>query len=342
MSRCIELARLGMGEVAPNPMVGAVIVCDGKIIGEGFHRQYGGPHAEVNAINSVKDKELLKRSTIYVSLEPCAHFGKTPPCSDLIIATQIPRVVIGSVDPFALVAGKGIRKMEAAGVEVEVGILEKECIGLNRRFFIFHQQKRPYIILKWAQTLDGFLDVDRSRAELFGQPTWISNELSRRSVHRQRTEEAAVLIGTNTAIKDNPSLTVREWTGNQPVRLVLDRQNRLPDNLHVKDGEVPTVIFTEKEIQSTTNLEFVRIDFHGDLIGQINRFLYDRELQSVVVEGGRQLLQTYIDQKAWDEAHVYIGHYWFGNGVPAPRLDYKPVKAEMLQDTHLQCFYRNV
>ena len=342
MHRCIELARLGMGEVAPNPMVGAVLVCNGKIIGEGFHRQYGGPHAEVNAIHSVRNKDLLNESTIYVSLEPCAHFGKTPPCSDLIISSKIPHVVIGSVDPFVQVAGKGIEKMREAGIQVDVGLLENECLELNRRFFTFHQQKRPYVILKWAQTLDGYLDVDRSRPELFGQPTWISDELSRRMVHRQRTEEAAILIGTNTAMKDNPSLTVREWSGKQPVRLVLDRQNRLPDTLHVKDRQVPTVIFTEEEIPSKPNLEFVKLDFHGNVITQIRQFLYDRELQSVVVEGGRQLLQSFIDQEAWDEAHVYIGHYWFGNGIPAPELNCQPAKSELLQDTRLQCFFRNV
>jgi len=342
MFRCIELARLGMGEVAPNPMVGAVIVHEGKIIGEGFHRQFGGPHAEVNAIASVAAKELLKNATMYVSLEPCVHFGKTPPCSDLIISSHIPRVVVGSVDPFAKVAGKGIEKMRHAGIEVEVGVLEKDCLELNRRFFTFHQQKRPYIILKWAQTLDGYLDVDRSYPELYGKPNWISNELARRIVHRQRTEEAAILIGTNTAMKDNPSLTVREWSGKQPVRLVLDRQNRLPGHLHVKDGQVPTIIFTEQVVSSGTNLEFAQVDFHGDLIAQILKFLYDRELQSVVVEGGQRLLQSFIDQEAWDEAYVYIGHFWFGKGVRAPQFNYQPGESEMLNDTQLQCFYRNI
>ena len=342
MFRCIELARLGMGEVAPNPMVGAVIVHEEKIIGEGFHRQLGGPHAEVIAIGSVVRKELLRDATMYVSLEPCAHFGKTPPCCDLIIANHIPRVVVGSVDLFAKVAGKGIESMRDAGIEVEVGVLEKECLELNRRFFTFHQQKRPYVILKWAQTLDGYLDVDRSYPELYGKPTWISNELSRRIVHRQRTEEAAILIGTNTVMKDNPSLTVREWSGKQPVRLVLDRQNRLPDHLHVKDGQVPTVIFTEQSVSSATNLEYVKVDFHGDLIAQILEFLYKRELQSVVVEGGQRLLQSFIDQEAWDEAYVYIGHFWFGKGVRAPQFNYQPRESEMLNDTQLQCFYRNI
>ncbi len=339
MNRCIELARLGMGEVAPNPMVGSVIVHNGKIIGEGFHRRCGEAHAEVNAVNSVKDKSLLKESTIYVSLEPCAHFGKTPPCSDLIISHQIPHVVVGSVDPFAEVAGKGIEKMRKAGIRVDVGVLEKECMELNRRFFTFHQKKRPYVILKWAQTLDGFLDIDRSHPE-FGQPTWISNELSRRMVHRQRTEEAAILIGTNTAWKDNPSLTVREWSGKQPVRMVIDRLNRLPDDLNLKDGQAPTIVFTAKEVTSEPNLEFVQLDFEQDLIPQVLQVLHERELQSLVVEGGRHLLQSFIDHDAWDEAHVYIGHNWFGSGVAAPKLPFIPSKSEMLHDTQLQVFYR--
>ncbi|MCW0484011.1 bifunctional diaminohydroxyphosphoribosylaminopyrimidine deaminase/5-amino-6-(5-phosphoribosylamino)uracil reductase RibD [Gaoshiqia sediminis] len=339
MERCISLARLGSGEVAPNPMVGSVIVCNDLIIGEGFHRQYGGPHAEVNAINSVKDKSLLKESTIYVSLEPCAHFGKTPPCSDLIISHRIPRVVVGSVDPFAKVAGKGIEKMRRAGIQVEVGVLEDECLELNRRFFTFHQQQRPYVILKWAQTLDGFLDIDRSQPE-FGQPTWISNELSRRLVHRQRTEEAAILIGTNTAMKDNPSLTVRDWSGRQPVRLVIDRQNLLPDSLHLKDGTMPTIVFTDNKGENRRNLEFVPLDFSRNILPQLLDFLYARELQSVVVEGGKLLLQSFIDQDLWDEAHVYVGHSWFGNGVPAPHLAKLPRKCEQLHDTILQVFYR--
>ncbi|MGD9929796.1 MAG: bifunctional diaminohydroxyphosphoribosylaminopyrimidine deaminase/5-amino-6-(5-phosphoribosylamino)uracil reductase RibD [Mangrovibacterium sp.] len=339
MERSIALARLGSGEVAPNPMVGSVIVCNGAIIGEGFHRQYGGPHAEVNAINSVKDKSLLKESTLYVSLEPCAHFGKTPPCSDLIISHGIPHVVVGSVDPFARVAGKGIEKMRAAGIKVDVGVLEDECLELNRRFFTFHQQKRPYVILKWAQTLDGFLDIDRSQPE-FGQPTWISNELSRRLVHRQRTEEAAILIGTNTAMKDNPSLTVRDWSGRQPVRLVIDRQNLLPDSLHLKDGTVPTIVFTDIKVEDRQNLEFVSLDFSRNILPQLLDFLYARELQSVVVEGGKLLLQSFIDQDLWDESHVYIGHSWFGAGVPAPHLAKLPGKSEQLHDTILQVFYR--
>lgn len=337
MDRCLELASLGAGDVAPNPMVGCVIVYDGKIIGEGYHQKCGQAHAEVNAINSIKNKELLKSSTLYVSLEPCAHFGKTPPCSDLIIEHQLPHVVVGTVDPFAKVAGKGIARMEKAGINVEVGILTKECLWLNRRFFTFHEKKRPYLILKWAQTQDGFLDIDRSYPE-FGQPTWISNELSRRQVHKQRTEEAAVLVGTNTAFKDNPSLTVRAWDGNQPLRMVIDRTNRLPEKLYLKDGRNPTIVFTEVDAELKPNVEFVRLDFQQNILPQLMDFLYQREIQSVVVEGGQHLLQSFIDQNLWDEAHVYYGNTFFVKGIRAPRLPVPPVKLENMHDTILHFF----
>lgn len=337
MNRCLELARLGAGSVAPNPMVGSVIVHDGKIIGEGYHQKCGEAHAEVNAINSVKNKELLKSSTMYVSLEPCAHFGKTPPCSDLIVRHQIPRVFVGSVDPFAEVAGKGIEKMKKAGIDVEVGVLEKECLWLNRRFFTFHKKKRPYILLKWAQTLDGFLDVDRTQ-EAATEPIWISNELSRRQVHKQRTEEASILIGTNTAMKDNPSLTVRDWDGNQPVRLVLDRQNRLSADLHLKDGTVPTIIFTSREIQSVANLEYIQLDFQSNILPQILQVLYERDVQSVIVEGGYRLLQSFLDQGLWDEAHVFIGNTVFVRGISAPNLPCPPLSNENMHDTMYKFF----
>ena len=337
MNRCLELARLGVGDGAPNPIVGCVIIYQDKIIGEGFHQQFGGPHAEVNAINSVKNKELLKKSTLYVSLEPCAHFGKTPPCSDLIIEYQIPRVVIGSVDPFAKVAGKGIAKMKKAGIRIELGILEKECLELNRRFFIFHEKKRPFVVLKWAQSMDGFLDTNRTESA-FGQPTWISNDLSRRCVHRQRTEEAAILVGTNTAIKDNPSLTVREWSGKQPVRLVLDRQERLPESLNLKDGSVRTVIFTVQENRNMDKLEFVKLNFLKPIPPQILNWLYQHELQSVIVEGGKQLLQDFIDHELWDEAFIYIGQVKLGNGIAAPELRKRPLSFDLLDEDLLQVF----
>ena len=335
MNRCLELARQGEGHTAPNPMVGSVIVCEEKIIGEGFHREFGGPHAEVHAINSVKDKSLLEKSTLYVNLEPCAHYGKTPPCAELIVSHRISRVVIGTVDPFAKVSGRGIEIMKNAGVEVTVGILEKECMEINRRFFTFHEKKRPYVILKWAQTLDGFIDSDRTS----GKPAWISNELSRMLVHRQRTEEAAILVGTNTAVMDNPSLTVRAWSGRQPLRMAIDRQNRLPDTLTLKDGKIPTIIFTESDIESSHNLEFVRLNFNNPLPEQLLAFMYSRTIQSVIVEGGRQLLQSFIDDKLWDETFIYTGSCRFGKGIKAPAFDYQPQFSEMIDDTRLDHFY---
>lgn len=334
MSRCLELAGLGASDAAPNPMVGCVIVCRGKIIGEGWHRRYGGAHAEVNAVSAVKTPELLAESTLYVSLEPCAHFGKTPPCSDLIIEKKIPTVVIGTVDPFAEVAGKGIEKLRRAGVQVDVGILEAECREINRRFFTFHEKKRPYILLKWAQTTDGFMDIARMPDD-YGQPTWITNELSRRLVHQTRTREAAILVGTNTALKDNPSLTAREWSGPQPLRLVTDRTLRLPPNLHLFDGAVPTLVFTEKQQAAAGNAEWVSIDFQKNIPGQILAELFRRGIQSVMVEGGPQLLESFIGQNLWDEAHIYTGNTLFFNGVAAPKIQGEPVSQEQLDDCRL-------
>ena len=333
MQRCLELAALGLGEVAPNPMVGCVVVHNGKIIGEGYHQKYGEAHAEVNAIRSVKNKELLGASTLYVTLEPCAHFGKTPPCSDLIIESRIPRVVVGTVDPFAKVAGKGIEKMHKAGIKVEVGLLENECRELNRRFFTFHEKKRPYIILKWAQTADGF--IDRERNGNSKGPTWITNDLARRLVHKQRTEEAAILIGTNTAEKDNPSLTVREWKGNQPLRMALDRTGRLSDKLHLFDEAAPTLIFTANEKPSKQSVSFVKINFEENPLPQILDYLYRNDIQSVIVEGGTRLLASVISSGLWDEAHVYQGNQFFGNGIKAPSISGKITAIEPLHECRL-------
>lgn len=243
MRRCIQLARNGICHAAPNPMVGAVIVRDGKIIGEGYHVRCGEGHAEVNAIASVKDESLLKDATIYVSLEPCSHYGKTPPCADLIIRKGIPRVVVGCVDPFSLVAGRGIQKLRDAGIEVTVGVLEKECRELIRAFVTFNLKKRPYITLKWAQSADGFLDIRRED----GNAVRLSTPLSTLAVHKMRAEQKAILVGRRTALLDNPSLTVREWYGQNPLRLVIDRQLTLPSHLHLFDGSTPTLVFTEKE-----------------------------------------------------------------------------------------------
>ncbi|HRS53852.1 MAG TPA: bifunctional diaminohydroxyphosphoribosylaminopyrimidine deaminase/5-amino-6-(5-phosphoribosylamino)uracil reductase RibD, partial [Bacteroidales bacterium] len=245
--RCFDLARLGMGKVAPNPMVGCVIVNGNKIIGEGYHQEYGGYHAEVNAINSVIDKDLLKTAVLYVNLEPCAHYGKTPPCTDLIISSQIPKVVISNVDPFEKVAGKGINKLRAAGISVIVGVLKQDGKELNKRFFTFCEQKRPYIILKWAQSLDGFIDKERNSNEKLKGPTWITGDFFKKVVHKWRAEEQAIMVGTNTAINDNPKLTVREVPGKNPLRIVIDRVLKLPHNLNLFDSSTPTLVLTEQK-----------------------------------------------------------------------------------------------
>jgi len=335
MQRCLDLALLGIGDVAPNPMVGCVIVHEGIVIGEGYHEKYGGPHAEVNAILSVKNPELLAHSTLYVSLEPCAHFGKTPPCSDLIIKNQIPKVVIGTVDPFAEVSGKGIERMRKSGIEVEVGVLEKKCRNLNRRFFTFHEKKRPYIILKWAQTLDGFIDTDRTETQ---HPTWITNALSKRLVHKQRSEESAILIGTNTAEYDNPALTVREWTGSQPIRMVIDRLGRLDSSLQIFDGIAPTWVFTGIEKPESKNLRFVKLDFDRNIIPQMLHELYQQSILSVIVEGGGELLNSFLSINMWDEAFVYTGNQFFGNGVAAPNISGELLAFRKLDDCKLHVF----
>ena len=338
MQRCLELALLGMGDVAPNPMVGCVIVCDGIIIGEGYHEKIGQPHAEVNAIRSVRNPELLANSTLYVSLEPCAHFGKTPPCSDLIIESHIPRVVIGTVDPFAQVAGKGIERMQKAGIDVSIGMLENECRDLNRRFFTFHEKKRPYILLKWAQTLDGFIDTDRTEVQ---HPTWITNALSKRLVHKQRSEESAILIGTNTAEFDNPALTVREWTGNQPIRMVIDRTGRLNPDLHLFDGKALTWIFTSIRKQETGNRKYITLDFNQNILPQILTELYQHDILSVIVEGGGELLTSFLEIGLWDEAFVYTGNQFFGKGVSAPSISGETIGFEMLDDCKLYVLRNN-
>ena len=332
MKRALELSLKGIGKTNPNPLVGAVIVKDGRIIGEGYHEYFGGPHAEVNAIRSVQNHELLAQSTLYVSLEPCSHFGKTPPCSDLIVESRIPRVVIGTIDPFGEVAGKGIERMQKAGIEVIVGILEKECRELNRRFFTFHEKKRPYILLKWAQTLDGFIDTDRVETQ---HPTWITNALSKRLVHKQRSEESAILIGTNTVEYDNPALTVREWTGNQPVRMVIDRTGRLNAGLQLFDRKAPTWVFTAKEQANAENLNFIQLDFNRNILPQMLSELYERDILSVIVEGGSFLLDRFIETGLWDEAFIYTGNQFFGKGVEAPHISGETIAFEKLDDCKL-------
>ena len=332
MYRCLQLAKLGAGNVAPNPMVGAVLVHDGCVIGEGYHQKYGEAHAEVNAIHQAISNGragLISQSTLYVSLEPCAHFGKTPPCADLIIRHKIPNVVIACRDPFIEVNGKGIKKLRAAGVEVETGILEQECKELNKRFFTFHEQHRPYIILKWAETADGFMatspQTSHQRRGAFEESAskrfFISNEYTNRHVHQWRSEEAAILVGTKTVENDDPELTTRFWPGNSPVRLIVDMHLRLPSSLRVFNQEVRTIIFNTLKHEEDKNLLFYQVTADVNLIHQIMNALYQLKTQSVMVEGGAQLLQTFIDEDMWDEARVIRNEQLtIGKGLPAPQL----------------------
>ena len=315
---CITIAKKGMGKVAPNPIVGCVIIHQNKIIGEGYHQKYGEAHAEVNAINSVDNKSLLKKSTLYVNLEPCAHYGKTPPCSNLIIEHQIPKVVIGCFDSFSEVAGKGIEKMKEAGINVTVGILEKEALELNKRFFTFHNKKRPYIILKWAETKDGFIDVDRNANDKVDN--WITSKKAKELVHQWRSKEQAIMVGTNTALNDNPKLTVREVEGENPIRVLLDLNLRLPNDLHLFDKNVPTIVFNYHKNESNNNLAFIQLNSDKELIVQILDKLYQQEIQSVIIEGGAQLLNSFIENNTWDEARVFTGEKYFKFGLKAPHL----------------------
>ncbi|MCK5823496.1 MAG: bifunctional diaminohydroxyphosphoribosylaminopyrimidine deaminase/5-amino-6-(5-phosphoribosylamino)uracil reductase RibD [Bacteroidales bacterium] len=340
MSRCLDIAKLGIALTAPNPMVGCVIVYDGKIIGEGYHRIYGEAHAEVNAINSVSNHELLKKSTLYVSLEPCSHFGKTPPCTDLIISKNIPRVVVGCVDSFSEVSGRGIKKLKQAGCDVTVGVLEKESRELNKRFFTFNEKKRPYIILKWAQSLDGFIDVVRNKDNKI-EPTWITNEHSRILVHKWRSHEDAIMVGTNTAEKDNPSLNIRDWTGTNTIRIVVDRQLRLSENLNLFDKKNQTIVFTEKNIKSLKNIEYIKIDFSKNIIPQILDYLFQIKVQSVIIEGGEKLIMSFVNQNKWDEARVFVGNKFFKNGISAPKVNCDFCYEEDMFDSKL-FVYRNI
>ncbi len=312
--RCFDLAANGMGSVSPNPLVGCVIVHNNRIIGEGWHKKYGGPHAEVNAVASVEDQSLLSSSTVYVNLEPCSHHGKTPPCADMLIAHRVKKVVISNVDSNELVSGKGIEKLRKAGIEVETGVLEEEGRYLNRRFFTFMEQHRPYIILKWAQTSDGF--ISRSNQET----SPISNELSKKLVHRWRSEEDAFLVGTQTAAVDNPRLNVREWEGRDPVRVVIDRSSRLDPSLHLFDGSQPTIVIK-------------------DIEGGIEE-LYERKIQSLVVEGGATTLNLFIAAGLWDEARVFISDQEFQEGVKAPVITGEPVITDIKNDKLL--VYQNL
>ncbi len=339
MSRCLQLAAMAGGKASPNPMVGSVVVLRGNIIGEGYHQRCGEAHAEVNAINAVADKSDLPDATLYVNLEPCTHHGRTPPCADLIIKHQLKRVVIGCVDTFSKVAGRGIARLREAGIEVTVGCMEAESLFLNRRFFTFHTMERPYIILKWAQTQDGFVDI-LHEGDVRMRGVWITNQASKQLVHKWRSEESAIMAGTGTLLADNPQLTVREWAGSNPVRIVPDRRQRLPDNLAVFDGSVPTIRYSLEAAHGTEHYESVQLP-GTDFIREILTDMHSRQLTSLFVEGGPQLLNYMIEQGLWDEARVFVGDKWFGNGLPAPCFPYKSTYKAKINEVELLTFFND-
>lgn len=311
MLRALELARKGAGSVSPNPLVGCVIVHENEILGEGWHERFGGPHAEVHAVQAVMERHRLRESMVYVTLEPCAHTGKTPPCADLLIRESVKEVVIANIDPNPLVQGKGIEKLKAAGCSVRVGLRAEEGRELNKRFFTYFEKQRPYVILKWAQTADGFIARENFESK------WISNEFSRQWVHQWRSVEDAVLVGTKTAAHDNPRLSVREWSGRQPVRVVLDRFLRLPATLHLFDGTQPTLCYNVLKHETHGQVELIRVAEEG-FLRLVIADLFQRKIQSIIVEGGTYTLQQFIDAGLWDEARVFHSHHTFGKGVPAP------------------------
>lgn len=313
MMRCLTLAKAGVSSVAPNPMVGSVIVYKERIIGEGYHRRYGEVHAEVNAIAAVKDEGLLKEATLYVNLEPCSHYGKTPPCVELIIRKGIPRVVVGTLDPYPEVSGRGVRILRDAGIEVEVGVMKEEAMTLNRFFMKTYTQRRPYVILKWAQSKDGF--IDRIRSDASEPAVQFSTPSTRRSLHKLRSEVSAIMVGTNTAILDNPSLTVRHWAGNSPVRIVLDRTLRIPSYYHLLDGTVPTLVFTEQSAVDRKCVEYIRIDFSEPVIPQVLQTLFERKLTSLLVEGGASLHEHFLEAGLFDEIRIETAPFNLYEGV---------------------------
>lgn len=336
MKRALDLASLGGRDVMPNPQVGCVIVFDNKVIGEGYHKVYGGPHAEVNAINSVVNKSLLKDSTLFVTLEPCSHFGKTPPCADLIISSGIKKVFVASNDPNPIVSGKGILRMKDAGIEVFQGVMDEENRKLNIRFFTFHEKKRPFIILKWAQSADGFLDKIRSTPE--DPPQWITNEFCRTMVHQWRSREQAIMVGAKTVVLDNPKLDVRNWTGKNPVRIVLAGKTIFSPNSNILDGTVKTYIFTNSsKYPAASNAEVIFIpQFSAKTIAEK---LFELNIQSVFIEGGKKTLELFLKEHLWDEARVFSGTAIFENGIISPNLGLKlPVLKYRIQNTTLNYF----
>ena len=316
MRRCLQLAAQGIGHTAPNPMVGAVLVYQNRIIGEGYHEQYGQRHAEVNCLNSIKeeDKVFIPQSTMYVSLEPCSHYGKTPPCADLLIRMKVKKVVVGCIDINEEVAGRGIKRMQDAGIEVLSGVLESECRELNKRFFTFHEKRRPFILLKWAQSLDGFIGSGTN------ERIFLSNQYTKRLVHKWRSEEASILVGTNTALQDDPVLTTRLWPGNNPKRILLDRNLMVPETNEIFKDNAYTIIFNDQKNEERNNIIYIKIGQPNSL-KSILHSLWEMKIQSVLVEGGAKTLKSFIDAGLWDEARVIINvELLIGKGIKAPLL----------------------
>ncbi len=322
MQRCLELAAMGSGKVAPNPLVGSVLVVDDKIIGEGYHQAYGKAHAEVNAIAAVSDASQLKKATLYVNLEPCAHTGKTPPCADLIIASGIPKVVVAHLDPFEQVAGKGIEKMRAAGIEVQIGLLEQEAKWLNRRFLHFVTKQKPYIILKWAQTMSGYIApyAHQMSKEEFEEKRHITGLLVQKQVHKWRTEEGAILVGSNTVQTDNPALNARAWIGKNPLRIVVDRNLKLANEFKVFDQQIPTWIVNSVKAESHLNLEYVYFNPNENWLEVLSQKLYQAGIQSLIIEGGASILNHVITCGLWQEAQVFYTPKHFNDGILAPAI----------------------
>ena len=339
MRRCFELASKGRGHVSPNPLVGCVITApNGRIVSEGYHQQYGQNHAERNALlRQPGGTASYEGCSLYVNLEPCSHYGKTPPCADLIIEKKIKRVVISTPDPNPLVAGQGLAKLRAAGIEVAQNILFSEGRHLNRRFFTFMEKKRPYVILKWAETADGFMDIDRN-ANPSGS-YWITNATLKTLSHRWRTSEDAIMVGANTVANDNPQLTARLWGGRSPLRITIDRTGRLPKDSHLFDGSLPTMVFTEnKTLQIRQNLTFVSVDF-SNLLPAVLKYLHQNKVQSLIVEGGKQLIDSFLKANLWDEARQLIGNVRFSNGLPAPKTGLMPDKTDIFADNTVNYYF---
>jgi diaminohydroxyphosphoribosylaminopyrimidine deaminase / 5-amino-6-(5-phosphoribosylamino)uracil reductase len=332
MQRALELAERGKGTVRPNPLVGCVLVHGGKIIGEGYHEQYGGPHAEVNAIASVTDPKLLADATAYVSLEPCSHWGKTPPCANLLIEKGIKSVHVATLDPNPLVAGKGVQLLKGAGVEVTVGLLEQEARWQNRRFFCQQEKHRPYLILKWAQTQDGFLARENFDSK------WISGTQSRQLVHQWRAEEQAILVGKNTALHDNPRLNVRDWSGTDPIRVVLDSRLELPANLNLFDQQIPTLCYNTLKNETLPNLEWIKLS-EENFLEALLADLHARNIQSLLIEGGSQVLQQFLAAGLWDEARVFTAPIQFERGIYAPTLTQTPAESFAVGEDQLDLYY---